>query len=149
MIRVADSQEEDDMSRYLKLSATALTVLLAFAIFAPVASARPGVVFRGYFGPGFYGPAWYGPAWYGPGWYAPYGYAPGPAVGSVKIDSKMKDTAVYVDGGYAGTVGQLKTFPLRPGTHDIELRDHEGHSFYQERIDVIAGKTIKLTPDIG
>jgi hypothetical protein len=154
MIRVTDSQEEDAMSRYLKLSATALTVLLAFAIFAPVASARPGVIFRGYYGPGFYGrawygPAWYGPRWYGPGWYAPYGYAPGPAVGSVKIDTKMKDAAVYVDGGYAGKVGQLKTFSLRPGTHDIELRDREGHSFYQERIDVIAGKTIKLTPDLG
>ncbi len=143
------------MTRYLKLSVTALTVLLAFAIFVPVASAhRPNVVFRGYYGPGFYGrawygPAWYGPAWYGPAWYGPYGYVPAPTTGSVKIDTKMKDAAVYVDGGYAGTVGKLKTFDLRPGTHDIELRDREGHSFYQERIDVIVGKTIKLTPDLG
>ena len=50
------------MSRYLKLSMAALTVFLAFAIFAPVASARPVVVVRGYYGPGFYGRAWYGPA---------------------------------------------------------------------------------------
>jgi hypothetical protein len=60
----------------------------------------------------------------------------------------MKDAAVYVDGGYAGTVGKLKTFTLRPGTHDVELRDPSGHSFYQERIEVIAGKTIKISPDV-
>jgi PEGA domain len=143
------------MTRYLKLSATALTVLLAFAIFAPVASAhRPNVVFRGHYGPafygrGWYGPGWYDPFWYGPGWYGPYAYAPAPTTGSVKIETKMKDAAVYVDGGYAGTVGKLKTFDLRPGTHDIELRDHEGHSFYQERIDVVVGKTLKLRPDLG
>jgi hypothetical protein len=40
----------------------------------------------------------------------------------------------------------LKTFQLKPGSHDVELRDHEGHSFYQERIEVIAGKTLKLAP---
>jgi hypothetical protein len=143
------------MTRYLKLSATALTVLLAFAIFAPVASAhRPNVVVRGQYGPAFYGRAWYGPGWYdpfwyGPGWYGPYAYVPAPTTGSVKIETKMKDAAVYVDGGYAGTVGKLKTFDLRPGTHDIELRDHEGHSFYQERIDVVVGKTLKLRPDLG
>lgn len=142
------------MTRYLKLLATALTVLLAFAIFGPVASARPVVVVRGHYGPafygrGWYGPGWYDPFWYGPGWYGPYAYVPAPTVGSVKIETKMKDAAVYVDGGYAGTVGNLKTFTLSPGTHDIELRDHEGHSFYQERIDVIVGKTIKLRPDLG
>jgi hypothetical protein len=54
-----------------------------------------------------------------------------------------------VDGGYAGTVGHLKTFTLSPGTHDIEMRDREGHSFFQERIDVVAGKTLKLTPTVG
>ena len=112
---------------------------------AIAAARRPIVVFRGYYGPAFYGPAWYG--WYGPGWVAPYGYVPGPSGGSVKIDSRMKDAAVYVDGGYAGTVGRLKTFTLRPGTHDLELRDPSGHSFYQERIEVIAGKTIKISPD--
>ena len=126
------------MSRYLKLSTIAL---LAVVCIAPVASARPFVVVGGY-----YGPAYYGPGWYGPGWVAPYGYVRGPVTGSVKFDTKMKDAAVYVDGGYAGTVGKLKTFHLRPGSYNIELRDHVGHSFYQERIEVIAGKTLKLVP---
>src|SRR5579864_8138805 len=104
------------MTRYMKYSAM---VLLALAIFVPVASARPRIFIRGYYGGPFYGPAYYG--WYGPGYWGPYGYAeaPGPNVGKVKFDTKMKDAMVYVDGGYAGTVHDLGTFPLRPGTHDI------------------------------
>jgi hypothetical protein len=133
------------MTRYLKLS---LIALLALVSIVPVASARTRVFVGGYFGPAWYGPAYYGPAWYGPGWYAPsYGYVRGPVTGGVKFDTKMKDASVYVDGGYAGTVGQLKTFQLRPGSHNVELRDHEGHSFYQERIEVVAGKTLKLVPE--
>ena len=127
------------MSRYLKLS---MIALLALVCIVPLASAHPRMIVGGYYGPAYY----YGPAWYGPGWGAPYGYDRGPVTGGVKFDTKMKDAAVYVDGGYAGTVGKLKTFQLRPGTYNIELRDHDGHSLYQERIEVIAGKTLKLVP---
>ena len=131
------------MTRYWKYLAMGL---LALALFVPAASARPAVVFHGYFGPAWYRPAYYGPAyygWYGPAFVGPYD-VPAPNVGKVKIETKMKDAAVIVDGGYAGTVAQLKTFPLRPGTHDIALRDASGNTFYQERVDIIAGKTIKL-----
>src|ERR1700680_4961882 len=106
------------MSRYLKLS---IIALLALVCIVPVASAHPRVFVGGYFGPAYYGPAWYGPGW-GPGWYAPYapyGYVSAPATGSVKFETKMKDAAVYVDGSYAGTVGELKTFHLRPGDHKL------------------------------
>jgi hypothetical protein len=121
------------MSRYGKAFSIAL---LALVCIVPAASARPFVVMHGY----------YGPMWYGPGWVVPYGYDRGPVTGAVKFDTKMKDASVYVDGGYAGTVGQLKTFQLRPGSHDVELRDRAGHSFYQEHIEVVAGKTLKLVP---
>ena len=127
------------MTRYWKYSAM---ILLALAIFVPVASARPRVFIGGYFGPGFYGPAYYG--WYGPAYVAPYGVWQAPYEGKVKIETKMKDAGVYVDGGYAGTVGQLKTLPLRPGTHNIELRDKSGQTIIQEKIDVLAGKTTNL-----
>ena len=127
------------MTGYWKYSAIAL---LALAIFVPAASAHPGFVFRGYFGPGFYGPAYYG--WYGPAYVGPYGYVSVPNEGKVKIDTKMKDAGVFVDGGYAGTVGQLKTFALRPGAHNIEVRDPSGQTIMQEKIDVLAGKTTKL-----
>jgi hypothetical protein len=129
------------MTRYWKYSAM---ILVALAIFVPVASARPRVFIGGYFGPGFYGPAYYG--WYGPAYAAPYPYGAVevPYAGKVKIDTKMKDAGVYVDGGYAGTVGELKTFPLRPGTHDIEVRNPSGQTILQQRVDVLAGKTTKL-----
>src|ERR1700724_3419578 len=128
---------EEAMSRYLKIS---LIALLALVFIVPVASARPVIVRGGFYGPGWYGPGWYGPGWYGPGW---YGYDYAPTTGGVKFDTKMKDASVYLDGGYAGTVGQLKTFQLRPGTHNIELRDPSGQTIFQEKIDVLAGKTTK------
>jgi hypothetical protein len=132
------------MTRYWKYAAMGL---LALAIFVPAASAHPGVVFRGYFGGPYYGPAyygWYGPAWYGPDYYAPYAMERVPNVGKVKFDTKMKDAQVFVDGGYAGTVKQLGTFPLRPGSHDLELRDPAGQTIFQDKVEVLAGKTIKL-----
>ena len=127
------------MSRFAKYL---MTGLLGAVLVAPIAAARPRVFVRGFYGPVFYGPGFNG--WYGPG---PYAYVPGPNTGSVKINTKAKDTAVFVDGGFAGTVGQLKTFHLRPGTHNIELRDPSGHSFFQERINTIAGKTVKINPE--
>ena len=68
------------MNRYWKYSAM---VLLALAIFVPVASARPRVFIGGYFGPGFYGPAYYG--WYGPAYVGPYAEVPGPECGQSQI----------------------------------------------------------------
>lgn len=125
------------MKRYWKYSAMAL---LALAIVVPAASARPRVFIGGYFGPAFYGPAYYG--WYGPVYAYP---APGPNVGKIKFDTKMKDAGIFVDGGYAGTVRQLGTFPLRPGTHNIELRSPDGQTIFQQKVDVLAGKTLKLS----
>ena len=121
------------MSRMWKLAAV---VILAMAILAPAASARPRIFIGGYFGPVFYGPGFYG-------WHV---YAPAPTMGSVKIDTKSKDAQVYVDGAYAGTVGQLKTFPLKAGEHDIELRSSDSHSFSHERVTVLPGRKLTLTP---
>ena len=139
------------MTGFLKYSAIAL---LAFVTFVPAASAR-GVYFRGPFvgfgfGPAFY-PGYYG--WYGPGygpWYGPW-YGPGyyrvSPVGEVEISTKHKGDAIFVDGGFAGRTGELKKFPLRVGSHTIELRHANGKTFYQERISVLAGKKLKIQPD--
>ncbi len=138
------------MKRLLKYSAIAL---LAFVTFVPVASARGfGGGFRGGFGGGFYGggfgwgmgfyPGYYG--WYGP-WYGPGYYAPN--AGEVEIQTKQKGNQIFVDGGYAGLTGDLKKFPLRAGTHEIELRNANGKTFYQEQINVIPGKKIKIHSD--
>jgi hypothetical protein len=51
---------------------------------------------------------------------------------------------VYIDGGYAARIRETKKFALRPGNHDIELRDSDGRTFYQERVAVTIGHTTKL-----
>lgn len=133
------------MKRLSKYSAIALLTLMTSV---PIASARGfGGGFRGGYGfyggvglgyyPGYYG--WYGP-WYGPGYYVPN-------AGEVEIQTKQKGNQVFVDGGFAGLTGQLKKFPLRVGTHTLELRDANGKTFYQEQINVIAGKKLKIQSD--
>jgi hypothetical protein len=144
------------MSRFLKVFAIAL---LSIFVLVPAASAQHRVFISGGFvgfgpGRGWYGPGWgwYGPGWYGPwgwGWGYPYAYAPTPSSGQVKLVDVAKGALVYIDGGYAGTAGNLKKFALRPGNHNIELRDPSGHAFHEEKIHVIAGKTLEIHGDTG
>ena len=77
----------------------------------------------------------------------PYAYAPdymAENFGYVKIKTDRKDASVYVDGGFADKVEKAKKFALRPGTHDIELRDSDGRSLFRERVAVLVGKTTEL-----
>jgi hypothetical protein len=137
------------MRKFFKAPLIAILALAGLLTVAPVTASAAGgrvVVVGG----GFYGSGWYGPGWgyaYGPGWYGPYGWAPGyyiPNAGRVKIVTPDKTASVYVDGGYAGPVAKLKKFSLRPGNHDISLRDSDGRTFYQERVQVIPGKTTEI-----
>jgi len=78
--------------------------------------------------------------------YYPYAY-PGyyaPAYGEVKIETHRKDLAVYIDGGYAAEIKKDRKFTLKPGNHQIELRDSGGQTVYQEQVAVTVGKTTKL-----
>ena len=61
-----------------------------------------------------------------------------------KVVTKFKDASVFVDGGYAGVAEKLKHFDLSPGNHDIELRDPSGRTIFQERVQVILGKTTEI-----
>src|SRR5215468_4305430 len=86
-------------------------------------------------------------AYYGPGWYYYYprpAYVVGPATGQVKIDTKAKNDIVYVDGGYIGTTHDMKKFSLRPGNHDIEVRDPAGQSLFHQKVQVLIGKTVDI-----
>lgn len=77
----------------------------------------------------------------------PYAYAPdymAENFGYVKIKTDHKDASVYVDGGFADKIEKAKKFALRPGTHDIELRDSDGRSLFRERVAVLVGKTTEL-----
>jgi len=143
-------------TRYWKAGAIAI---LALATLAPAASAqrlaigvrvgpgfyRPAFYGAGFYvGPRFYAAPWHGVGYYGLGWYEPYGFVAAPNAGKVKVETKVKATQVYVDGGYAGTVSQLGSFPLRAGTHNVELRSPDGQTVYQQQLNVIAGKTVDI-----
>jgi len=95
-----------------------------------------------------------GPVFAPYGWYAPYyGFYPyglyggGPVAGDVKVDTKVKTAEVYINGAFAGTVRDLKTIHMRPGTYDFDIRAAGGQSF-QQKVYVLAGKTTKLHPNL-
>ena len=77
----------------------------------------------------------------------PYAYEPdymAANFGYVKIKTDRKDASVYVDGGFADKIEKAKKFALRPGNHDIELRDSDGRTLFRERVAVLVGKTTEL-----
>lgn len=110
------------------------TLILTMIDVQPAAAARV-MILRPYYG--FYGPGWYYPAWQPP-------YVASIRAGEVKISTHLKDASIYVDGGYAGQTGKLKEFSLRPGNHDIEVRDSDGRMLYHDRVQVLLGKTIDI-----
>ena len=96
---------------------------IALGLAIPAAAApRFGGGFGPRIGPRFGAGFGFGPAWgFGPGWgYSPYLYG-GPATGGLKVETQLKDAAVYINGGYAGTVGSVKTLRLRPGAYEHAL----------------------------
>jgi hypothetical protein len=131
------------MTKFLKpmLAIGALLLATIPAVAAPPPHFRGAVVV----GPVF-GPAWGPWGYYG---YGPYSYYGGyaRAGGEIKIDSKAKDAEVFVNGAYAGTVKEMKSMWLRPGTYDLELRARGGEKF-AEKVYVVAGKTVHIRPDL-
>jgi len=139
------------MSRFWKIPAVAAIALGTLLISAPAASAMPYRGFRGgFYGRGFYGGGWgwgglgwgWGPGWYG-GWWGP-GFYYGPGPGKVKIVTPDKDASVFVDGGYVGLAAKAKKLDLRPGSHDLELRDPAGHVIFHQRVEVVRGHTTEI-----
>jgi opacity protein-like surface antigen len=118
-----------------------ILVSVAFVAMLPItAAARVGV----FVGPRFAPYGWYG-SYYGMYPYGPYfSYS---TTGEVKLDTKLKDAEVFINGSYAGTAAQLKTMTMGPGSYDIEVRAPGRISFQQ--VYVVAGKTMKLHPDLS
>ena len=122
-------------------------LMLAIAVMslAPMSASAAGgvvVVGRPFYG-GLYRPYW-GPYW-GPSYYGTvYGYSNS---GQVKLETKVKDAQVFIDGAYAGTTKQNKSMYLRPGSYNIEIRT-AGQRRFAERVYVVAGKTLKLRPEL-
>jgi hypothetical protein len=123
-------------------------LILATAIMALAPMNASAAFVRGGFvvgGPWIYG-GWYGPYWgpyWGAGYYGPYGVYPN--LGEVKLDTKVGDAQVYINGAYSGTTHENKTMRLRPGTYNIEIRER-GQTPFSQKILVVAGKTMHLHP---
>ena len=128
-----------------------------------VASPRRGIVvgggyyrpyFRSYYRPLFYDPwYWYpSPFWYPPyggyygyyGYQAPYYYGGGAAL---RLQVTPRETEVFIDGYYAGTVdnfdGFFQRLNLEPGEHDLELY-LPGHRSTQQKVYLQPGKTFRV-----
>ena len=90
----------------------------------------------------YYGPAY---RWYPTPYYRlPGVYFPAPTTGELKINTQDKDARVFVDGGYLGLVRKAKKFDLKPGNHDIELRNARGTVLYREKVAIVPGHTTEF-----
>jgi hypothetical protein len=131
-------------------AAIALTLIMTMLDVPQATAAERVVVVRPY---RVYRPVW-GPTFYYPSWYYPYSYpysygwrqvyVAAPRTGTVKIQTRLKDAGIYVDGGFAGMTGKLKEFSLQPGNHDIEVRNASGQTLFRERVQVLLGKTVEV-----
>ena len=127
-----------------------LTLAVALMTLAPVSASAAVRVVVG--GPVYYG-GWHGP-YAGPFWgsyWGPYGWGPDgysyvPS-SEVKIDTKVKDAQVFINGAYAGTTHENRTMHLRPGSYNIEIREN-GETPFSQKIYVVAGKTLHLHPEL-
>jgi hypothetical protein len=126
---------EGKMKKIVGLATLAVAGILTFPVGA-FAGIRLGVAVGG--------PYWYGPYW-GPYW-APYAYAY-PNTGEIKVDTKVKDAEIFVDGAFAGTTKDSKKMHLRPGSYNIEIREG-GQTLYTDNVYVTAGKTLHLHPEL-
>src|SRR5579871_5539804 len=98
------------MKRLLILGMALAMLLPVSALSAQrrVAFVHPRVFIGGGFGP-YWGPYWGDPFWGGP---YPYGYYAYPNTGEIKIDTKVKDAQVFVNGGFAGNTHDSKHLHL-------------------------------------
>jgi hypothetical protein len=76
--------------------------------------------------------------------YPKVGYEPFQGHGHVKIEVNIKSGSIYVDGGFAGSIGKSKKLTLPAGNHDIEVRDASSRTVLKERVQVLTGKTVDI-----
>lgn len=128
-----------------------MVVALAFATLMPAtASARVVVGIRPMIGFGYgygYGPYWGGPYWGPAPYYSSFVVSARPSTGAVKFDTNEKSANVFVNDAFVGTVEQVKTLHLIPGTYEIQVTE-PGRASFGEKVFVAPGATLKLHPDL-
>ena len=78
-----------------------------------------------------------------------YEAAPPKTSGTVKITAPAKDSTLWIDGEFAGTTGNIMQLGLEAGSHDVELRDPQGKKMFSGSVDVVAGQTTEIKPDMS
>ena len=130
-----------------------LGMAAALIMLVPASASARGFGGRIVVGGPFVGGYWGGPYWggywgpyygYGPYWGGYYGY---PNSGEIKLDTKVKDAQVFINGAYAGTTQEDKKLHLRPGNYNIEIREG-GRTQFSEKVYVAAGKALHLHPEL-
>ncbi len=134
-------------------STTRKLLLVCAGLIVALPASAGGRGFWGGYGFG-YGPAFYGPAFgpwgyygYDPFFYGAYPMITHPNAGQVKLDTKVKDAEVFIDGSLAGMVGDLKSLWLYQGSYNLEVRS-PGREPFTARIFVVNGKTVHVHPDL-
>ena len=109
--------------------------------------ARPYHPYRRYYP--YYAP-YYAPGWGVPGpvvYGARYVYVPDARpsgkLGKIQLDGADRMDRVYLDGGYAGIAGDLKTITIKPGNYNLEVK-RGGAGIFAQRVAVLGGKTLKI-----
>lgn len=105
--------------------------------------------YYGYGYPFYFSVGWgccgYWPYAYGYPYYG-YGYPYDPSA-AMRLQVTPRETEVFVDGYYAGTVddfdGTFQRLHLGPGQHDLELY-LQGHRSYQQKVYLQPGKTFSV-----
>jgi PEGA domain-containing protein len=128
--------------RFRKGLLAGLTLMVAMVVLPQIGAAQR-IVVRPYGYYGYYGAGW-GPTLYQPYYYYPRVVVAAPRVGAVKIQTHLKDASVYVDGGFVGRTGKLKNVSLQPGNHNVEVRDVAGRMLFNDRVNVLAGRTVEI-----
>jgi len=120
-------------------------LILAVALMTMAVAPTRASAAWGFWGGPYYGwnaPYW-GPYW-GPGPYGRfyYGY---PYAGEIKLDTKVKNAGVYINGAFVGTTHDARKIHLRPGRYKIEIKE-SGQTRFAEQVYVAPGKTLHLHP---
>lgn len=105
------------------------------------------VVMRAYYAPLFYDP-WFNPYGSGYGWYPPYAYGQAYEPGaSLRVQAEPRETEVFVDGYYAGSVddfdGFFQRLHLESGEHEVTLY-LAGHRTARQSVYLQPGRMFRI-----
>jgi len=137
----------------VKVTFAPLVAVLIASLFW-VGHADAQVRARGYYRPYYYRPYFYSSYFYRPFYWYPYaavgygyGYGRFDGDGSLRMQVMPRDTEVYIDNYYAGTVddfdGMFQRLHVEPGSHDITLY-REGYRTVRQRIYIQPTGTFRL-----